>query len=83
MDIKILKHTLRIVVFKTDKSSGSMLVNRRFAKRFIKRNHFTSRNYWNDSKIMYIKALREGHREKYGKPSGLRDTKQFLDNIFS
>lgn len=81
MKIKFKKFTLVIYIDKT--YSTSMGIRKRFSMKFIKRQGFTCEGYWTGQRIVYIKRLREAHREKYGKPSSLRETKHFLDDVFS
>ncbi len=84
MEINTERFTLLVRLIRNSSipsHDGNVPIQVKFSKRFTKRNKLNSENYWNGARISYIKVLREAHRVKYGKPSGLKETKEFLATL--
>jgi hypothetical protein len=85
MIVRLKRFSLRINWLKDsdiDPYIGSLKLQKHFCKRYVKKHMFSPKLYWSESfKIKYIKQLREAHRARFGEPSGLRETKEFLDRI--
>lgn len=61
--------------------NGSMEINEKFAEKYADK-YLTQLSYLK-SRIPVIKKLREAHSEKYGHPSSLKSTKDWLDDHYN